>query len=121
MAQDLTRMRSRLYPENTPPLDARQIAQYKPAISPEWETVDNSKLRRRFAWDSFKEAVFFFNAVAYLAERENHHPDLTVSYKRVTVELTTHDVGGLSLNDFIVAAKIDKLVESAEEGSQPPE
>ena len=111
MAQDLTRMKCRIYPENTPPLDAGQIAQYTPAISTEWQTVDN-KLRRLFAWNSFKEAVFFFNAVAYLAEHENHHPDLTVSYKRVTVELTTHDVGGLSLNDFIVAAKIDKLLES---------
>ncbi len=113
MAQELTRMKSRLYPRNTPPLDARRIAQYTPAISPEWEVADN-KLRRLFAWDSFKEAMFFVNALAYLAEQENHHPDLTVSYKRVTVELTTHDVGGLSLNDFIVAAKIDKLVESAE-------
>ena len=45
MAQDLTRMKCRLYPENTPPLDAGQIAQYMPAISPEWETVDNIKLR----------------------------------------------------------------------------
>ncbi len=120
MAQELTRMRSRLYPRNTPPLDARQIAQYTPAISPEWQTVDNHKLRRLFAWGSFKEAIFFVNALAYLAEQENHHPDLTVSYKRVTVELTTHDVGGLSLNDFIVAAKIDKLVESAE-ANQPTE
>lgn len=113
MAQDLTRMKCRIYPANTPPLDAAQIAQYTPAISPEWHTVDNGKIRRLFAWNSFKEATFFFNAIAYLAEQENHHPDVTVSYKRVTVELTTHDVGGLSLNDFIVAAKIDKLVESA--------
>ncbi len=120
MAQELTRMKSRLYPRNTPPLDAQQIAQYTPAISPEWEVTDN-KLRRLFTWDSFKEAMFFVNALAYLAEQENHHPDLTVSYKRVTVELTTHDVGGLSLNDFIVAAKIDKLLESSAEGSQPTE
>lgn len=112
MVQELTRMKCRLYPENTPPLHAGQIAQYTPAISPEWETVGNSKIRRLFAWNSFKEAMFFLNAIAYLAEQENHHPDLTVSYKRVTVELTTHDVGGLSLNDFILAAKIDKLVES---------
>ena len=112
MAQDLTRMKCRIYPENTPPLDAGQIAQHTPAISTEWQIVDNNKLRRLFAWSSFKEAVFFFNAIAYLAEQDNHHPDLTVSYKRVTVELTTHDVGGLSLNDFIVAAKIDKLLES---------
>ena len=121
MAQELTRMKSRLYPRNTPPLDARLIAQYTPAISPQWEVVDYHKLRRLFTWDSFKEAMFFVNALAYLAEQENHHPDLTVSYKRVSVELTTHDVGGLSLNDFIVAAKIDKLVESAGEGNQPSE
>ena len=114
MAQDLTRMKCRIYPENTPPLDAAQIARHTPAISQEWQVADNDKLRRLFAWGSFKEAMFFVNAVAYLAEQENHHPDLTVSYKRVAVELTTHDVGGLSLNDFILAAKIDKLLESAE-------
>ena len=51
----------------------------------------------------------FVNKVAAIAEEEGHHPDLTVSYDSVTVELMTHAIGGLSENDFIVAAKIDEL------------
>lgn len=51
----------------------------------------------------------FLNAVADIAERENHHPDMHASYNRVTLELSTHAIGGLSENDFIVAAKIDAL------------
>jgi len=51
----------------------------------------------------------FVNKVADLAEEEGHHPDIHISYSRVTIDLTTHAVGGLSENDFILAAKIDRL------------
>ena len=82
-----------------------------PSVSQEWEVVDGNKLRREFRWRNFLRSMFFVNAVAYLAEQEGHHPDMTISYNRVTVEMTTHVIGGLSRNDFIMAAKIDKLVE----------
>jgi 4a-hydroxytetrahydrobiopterin dehydratase len=59
---------------------------------------------------NFKAAVEFLNGVAELAERENHHPDLhLVGYRNLSIELTTHAIGGLSENDFILAAKIDEL------------
>ncbi len=67
------------------------------------------KLSRSFKFKDFVEAMAFVNNVAVLAEAEGHHPDLHVSYNKVLVELYTHAVGGLSENDFIVAAKIDKL------------
>jgi 4a-hydroxytetrahydrobiopterin dehydratase len=82
-----------------------------PSVSQEWEPVDGNRLRREFCWRNFLRSMFFVNAVAYLAEQEGHHPDMTISYNRVTVEMTTHVIGGLSRNDFIMAAKIDKLVE----------
>lgn len=82
-----------------------------PLVSQRWETVDGNRLRREFVWRNFLRSMFFVNAVAYLAEQEGHHPDMTISYNRVTVEMTTHNIGGLSRNDFIMAAKIDKLVE----------
>ena len=88
-----------------------EVAQHMPSVSQEWEVVDGDKLRREFRWRNFLRSMFFVNAVAYLAEQEGHHPDMTISYNRVTVELITHVIGGLSRNDFIMAAKIDKLVE----------
>ena len=59
----------------------------------------------------FYETMAFVNAVAFIANREDHHPDLTVSYKRCLVTYTTHAIGGLSENDFICAAKIEALLE----------
>jgi len=92
-------------------LAPEEVAQHMPSVSQEWEVVDGDKLRREFRWRNFLRSMFFVNAVAYLAEQEGHHPDMTISYNRVTVELITHVIGGLSRNDFIMAAKIDKLVE----------
>ena len=106
---DLTRLSCEPCRGDTPPLTPQEAAQYLPLISSKWEVVDNLKLRRTFAHRNFLRARFFVNAVAYLAEQEDHHPDITVSYSRVTLELTTHAIHGLSRNDFIVAAKVDAL------------
>lgn len=67
------------------------------------------KLTRQFKFKNFKEAMTFVNKVAYLAENEQHHPDIKIVYNRVQLDLFTHAVGGLSENDFIMAAKINKL------------
>ena len=70
---------------------------------------DAHLLTRHFAFKNFVETMKFVNEVARLAEEEGHHPDLMVSYGGVTVELMTHAIGGLSENDFILAAKIDEI------------
>ena len=72
--------------------------------------VDGRRLRRTFRWRNFLRAMFFVNGLAYLAEQEGHHPDMTISYDWVAGELTPHAIGGLSRNDFLLAAKIDRLV-----------
>ena len=77
-------------------------------------TIDAAakELFRTFQFGNFVTAVAFINAIARLAESEGHHPDLNLhSYKHVTVTLSTHAIGGLSENDFILAAKIDELPE----------
>lgn len=74
-----------------------------------WALVDGTLLRKQFTFPDFVANMRFVNHVAELAEAENHHPDLHISYSRLTIELTTHAVQGLSENDFIVAAKIDQL------------
>lgn len=68
------------------------------------------KLQRKFKFQDFVEAMAFVNKVAKLAESEGHHPDITIVYSKVTLELFTHAVGGLSENDFIMAAKINQLI-----------
>jgi 4a-hydroxytetrahydrobiopterin dehydratase len=78
-----------------------------------WEIVRGAvhKIRKTFMLDTFRNAVTFVNNIADVAEDENHHPELHINYRRVTVELSTHAILGLSENDFIVAAKIDALME----------
>ncbi len=82
------------------------------ALASEWELVDDGKkISRQFKLKNFVEAMRLINAVADLAEREQHHPDLHLTaYRQVRIDLTTHAIGGLSENDFIVAAKIDAVV-----------
>jgi 4a-hydroxytetrahydrobiopterin dehydratase len=76
-----------------------------------WSLVDGPplKIERSAKFKDFSQAMTFVNDVANLAEREGHHPDICVSWNRVRLELTTHAIGGLSDNDFIMAAKINEL------------
>jgi 4a-hydroxytetrahydrobiopterin dehydratase len=74
-----------------------------------WRAADD-KIHKTFTFDNFVMAMAFLGRVAELAEREQHHPDFSVHYNRVDFTIWTHAVGGLSENDFILAAKIDKLV-----------
>jgi len=89
------------------PLKREEAAFYSKDI-PKWTvSSDDERISRVFRFKDFKEAMVFVNKVAELAESEGHHPDITIVYNIVTLELTTHAVKGLSVNDFIMAAKID--------------
>ena len=78
---------------------------------PEWQLVeDGHALVRTFTFPDYYRTMSFVNALAHVANREDHHPDLSVHYDRCVVRFSTHDVGGLSENDFICAAKADALV-----------
>lgn len=76
---------------------------------PGWSLVDGKKLRKEWRLKDFKQAWGLFSQIALLAEEEAHHPDMRITYNWIRIELTTHAIGGLSENDFIMAAKIDKL------------
>lgn len=77
----------------------------------QWQLTDDAlAIYRKFKFANFKQALDFCNAVGELAEAEQHHPDLHLTgYRHVRIDLTTHAIGGLSENDFILAAKIDTL------------
>ena len=72
-------------------------------------TVEGGALRRTFTFKTFAEGIAFVQRVATLADAEDHHPDIDIRYTRVTLSLVTHDVGGISRNDFVVAARASAL------------
>ena len=93
-----------------PPLSAAQAQAQMSALSGEWQlAVDAKSLRREFRFVDFYHTMSFVNALAHIANIEDHHPDLEVGYSYCRVRYNTHSVGGLSDNDFICAAKIDQL------------
>jgi 4a-hydroxytetrahydrobiopterin dehydratase len=88
-------------------LSPATVAELLPQV-PAWQLLPDQKtIAHQFSFRDFKAAMVFVNRMAEAAEAEGHHPDFTVRYKTVDVSLSTHDVGGLSRNDFILAAKID--------------
>lgn len=92
-------------------MNAVEIKEFLPQI-PEWEIVeieDIERLIRRFKFSNFRDALNFANQIGELAERENHHPAILTEWGKVTITWWTHTVGGLHLNDFISAAKTDKI------------
>ena len=92
------------------PLTSSEIEKVLPQLEDKWiVTNSNKRLEREFKFKNFVATMRFINQVADLAEAEGHHPDLHIHYNNVKIELWTHAVGGLSLNDFIVASKIDKV------------
>jgi 4a-hydroxytetrahydrobiopterin dehydratase len=91
----------------TPPLSHEEAEELRQE-TPEWTLEDNS-IRRTFEFEDFREAIAFVHRVAEVAEQEGHHPDITIRYGKVQLELLTHKINGLSKNDFILAAKIDQV------------
>lgn len=79
-----------------------------------WTLADDAKsISRQFEFKDFNESLAFINKVGELAEAEQHHPDIHCWWNKVKLELTTHAIGGLSNNDFIMASKINNLIPSA--------
>jgi 4a-hydroxytetrahydrobiopterin dehydratase len=91
-----------------PKLDPEQTAELLEQVAG-WEARDD-RIHKSLKFDDFVRAMEFVDAMADVAEREGHHPDFCVHFNRVDVTIWTHAIGGLSDNDFILAAKIDELV-----------
>jgi 4a-hydroxytetrahydrobiopterin dehydratase len=76
---------------------------------PGWRLIDGS-LEKSFGFKNYYETVAFVNAVAFIANAEDHHPALLVNYAQCTVRFSTHDVNGISVSDFFCASKVDALL-----------
>lgn len=90
------------------PLNKEQIKKYLLELGNRWELADKY-IKKEFAFKSFKKGISFVNKIAKLTEKEKHHPEIHIFYNRVILKLWIHSVNGLSENDFILAAKINKL------------
>lgn len=90
-------------------LSEARVRELLPEV-PGWELIeDGHALSKTYSFKNYYQTMAFVNALAYMAHREDHHPDLGVHYNRCVVRFSTHDVGGLSENDFICAAKTEAL------------
>lgn len=90
-----------------PALTADEIATLMPQLTG-WAVEGDKKLTKSYTFPDFVQALAFVNRAGAVAEDEGHHPDLLLTWGKVGVELTTHAIGGLSENDFILAAKLDE-------------
>lgn len=92
-------------------LNPEQIGHLMPQLESSWQvTSDHRQIKRAFKFQNFYETMAFVNALAWIANQENHHPDLEVGYNYCNVTFFTHALNGLTHNDFICAAKVDALV-----------
>jgi 4a-hydroxytetrahydrobiopterin dehydratase len=92
------------------PLTPAEAARLLTQVSSEWVLLDEARaIRRDFAFRDFYRTMSFINALAHIANIEDHHPDLKVGYNYCRVKFTTHAVKGLSENDFVCAAKVDLI------------
>jgi 4a-hydroxytetrahydrobiopterin dehydratase len=91
-------------------LTLEQVQHLMPQLNTEWQVMEQGHhLKRSFSFHDFYETMAFVNAIAWIANTENHHPDLEIGYNYCHVTFTTHALKGLSHNDLICAAKVDKL------------
>ena len=107
---DLIRKRCAPCAPGTPALDRARVAELLSELQGWSLGADGKHIVKSFGFKNFHETMAFVNALAWIAHREDHHPDLEVSYKTCKATFWTHTVGGLSRNDFICAAKINALL-----------
>jgi len=106
MAMNLTQKKCVPCEGGTLPLAKEKVEEYMKEVQG-WEVQENKVIEKTFSFKTFRESIDFVNQAAGIAEQEQHHPDMHIRYRKVTLELTTHAIKGLSENDFIMASKID--------------
>lgn len=108
---DLTHQKCVPCEGGTKPLTSQEYAPYLSEVG-DWKVVEEYKIEKSFKFKNFKEALAFVNKVGSIAEEEQHHPNINLfGWNKVKITLFTHAINGLSVNDFILAAKINKITE----------
>lgn len=119
MNHDLATQRCVPCEQGTPPLSLEEARALLPELDGRWKLAQGGRvLTRQVAFKTFERAMAFLNRLAEIAEREGHHPDFCLkSWNHVSLSLTTHAIGGLSRNDFVLAAKIQAAIKLPSEPS----
>jgi 4a-hydroxytetrahydrobiopterin dehydratase len=111
-ASELTSRKCRPCEGGVPPLDPAAVKALMKALHRDWcLSPDGKSIARSCEFSGYNRTIGFVNAVAWIANSEGHHPDLEVTYQRCVVRWWTHAVNGLTENDFICAAKVDRLLD----------
>lgn len=94
------------------PLTSEQVQKYLEDLSDWNSNDDHTIITKTFMFKGYYKTIAFVNAIAWIAQAENHHPDLEVSYNKCIVHFSTHAINGLSENDFICATKVENLIKA---------
>lgn len=112
--KDLTKATCEPCTAGKTPLAGEQLDEMMAKVS-QWQLADDRKMiRRTYKFADWAGAAQFVDRVALLSDQQGHHPDIHLSWGKVVIELTTHKIGGLSENDFILAAKIEQMLEGSD-------
>jgi 4a-hydroxytetrahydrobiopterin dehydratase len=114
--EDLARRQCVPCKKGTPALERERIESLRRQVSPDWAVIDGRRLEREISLKDFRQSIGLANRIGEIAEGQNHHPDLLVSWGKLRITLFTHAIGGLHENDFILAARIDALLRSEQPG-----
>ncbi|HZD04121.1 MAG TPA: 4a-hydroxytetrahydrobiopterin dehydratase [Longimicrobiales bacterium] len=95
---------------DTPPLEGRELQEFRQQVHDRWQVVDDHHLQAEVSFDDFRGALDFTDRVGEVAEEEGHHPEICLTWGEARLKLWTHAIDGLSENDFILAAKIDEIL-----------
>jgi len=106
---DLSQQKCAPCAKGTPRLSGKALNEITRRLTGKWQVKGKKQLEKAFKFPDFLKALQFTNQVGKIAEKEGHHPDVYLSYGEVRLQLSTHSVGGLSENDFILAAKVNQI------------
>jgi 4a-hydroxytetrahydrobiopterin dehydratase len=109
MTSELAKKKCESCAGGTPPLKGEALRVLEGQLSDGWHVVNGERLEKQFQFPDFGRALEFANRVGGIAEEQGHHPDIFLTYGEVRIQTWTHKAGGLTENDFILAAKIDEL------------
>ncbi len=108
--QDLANQQCTACQGGVPALKGTALNTLYRQLDHDWRILDEQRLEKEFTFYNFKQALDFTNRVGAIAEEQNHHPDIYLTWGKVRITLWTHKVEGLTENDFVLAAKIEKLL-----------
>ena len=101
-----------------PPLKGEELRRLLGELGSGWEAVGDHHLEKTYKFKNFREALDFTNVVGEIAEQEGHHPEITLTWGKVTVRIWTHKIDGLTESDFVLAAKAEREFQQKQKGER---